>query len=183
MVLWEVAQTPSLEKRERMLLLVRDVPKLAQGPEVFELAEELVQANLVPDTKVEDAVHLAIAALHRVDVLVSWNFRHTVNLKTKKNLPLVLAKNGFFHHDEIISPYEYTGGQVDNPEFTEDPVIIEVQQIREAYVKRPEGSIPKNFSFQPCGLRRLLAPRSRLQAEGATQSGDPPADLAVLSGA
>ena len=110
MVLLEVAQTPSLEKRERMLLLLRDVPKLAQGPEVFELAEELVQANLVPDTKVEDAVHLAIAALHRVDVLVSWNFRHMVNLKTKKNLPLVLAKNGFFHHYEIISPYEYTGG-------------------------------------------------------------------------
>lgn len=106
-VILEVARTPIQMKRERMLALVRGLSELPQGPEVIELAKKLVKANLVPVGKVEDALHLALAALHRVDVLVSWNFRHMVNLKIRQQLPLVLAKSGCFHNYEIISPYEY----------------------------------------------------------------------------
>lgn len=106
-VILEIARTPIQEKREKMLELVRNLFELPQGPQVIDLARELVQANLVPAGKIEDALHLALAALHQVDVLVSWNFRHMVNLKIRKQLPLVLAKNGCFHKYEIISPYEY----------------------------------------------------------------------------
>ncbi len=107
MVIFEISKTPTQEKRERMLALVRGLPELHQGPQVIDLAKNLVDANLVPVGKIEDAIHLALAALHRVDVLVSWNFRHMVNLKIKQRLPLILAKNGCFHNYEIISPYEY----------------------------------------------------------------------------
>jgi predicted nucleic acid-binding protein len=106
-VILEIAQNPNEEKRKKVLELVRDLPELKQGPEVIVLAKEIVDANLVPAGKIEDAIHLALSALHRVDVLVSWNFRHMVNLKMRQQLPLVLAKNGCFHKYEIISPYEY----------------------------------------------------------------------------
>ena len=106
-VILEIAQNPNEEKRKKVLELVRDLPELKQGPEVIVLAKEIVDANLVPAGKIEDAIHLALSALHRVDVLVSWNFRHIVNLKMRQQLPLVLAKNGCFHKYEIISPYEY----------------------------------------------------------------------------
>ena len=106
-VILEIAQNPNEEKRKKVLERVRDLPELKQGPEVIVLAKEIVDANLVPAGKIEDAIHLALSALHRVDVLVSWNFRHMVNLKMRQQLPLVLAKNGCFHKYEIISPYEY----------------------------------------------------------------------------
>ena len=108
-VLTEIQRTPSLEKRNKMLGLVEPLTNIPIGPEVSEIASRIIKANLVPENKIEDAEHLALAALHFVDVVVSWNFRHMVNLKIKQKLPLILAENGCFKKFEIISPFEYLG--------------------------------------------------------------------------
>lgn len=63
--------------------------------------------NLVPQNKLDDALHLALAAVAGVDVLASWNFRHMVNLKVKQDLPVLLAQERYFRQYAIISPYEY----------------------------------------------------------------------------
>ena len=44
------------------------------------LAEFYISAGVVGRSTVLDAQHIATATLNRVDVLVSWNFRHIVNL-------------------------------------------------------------------------------------------------------
>ncbi len=43
----------------------------------------------------EDALHIAIATIHRVDVLVSWNFKHIVNLDRIRKYNAVNLMNGY----------------------------------------------------------------------------------------
>jgi predicted nucleic acid-binding protein len=45
-----------------------------------ELARHYIEENVVSEGYLVDAQHIAIATVNRVDVLVSWNFRHIVNL-------------------------------------------------------------------------------------------------------
>ena len=44
------------------------------------LAQAYLKAGVVTRRQLVDAQHIAVATLHRVDVLVSWNFKHIVNL-------------------------------------------------------------------------------------------------------
>jgi hypothetical protein len=49
--------------------------------EAVELAQHYIDAEVIGATKRVDAQHIALATVSRVDVLVSWNFRHIVNLQ------------------------------------------------------------------------------------------------------
>jgi hypothetical protein len=49
--------------------------------EAVELAQHYIEAGVIEATKRVDAQYIALATVHRVDVLVSWNFRHIVNLQ------------------------------------------------------------------------------------------------------
>jgi len=48
--------------------------------EAADLAEKYIREGVAGKAQKVDAQHIAIATLSRVDVLVSWNFRHIVNL-------------------------------------------------------------------------------------------------------
>jgi hypothetical protein len=48
--------------------------------EARELAEAYIAAGVITANMRADAQHIAIATVARVDVLVSWNFKHIVNL-------------------------------------------------------------------------------------------------------
>ena len=51
-----------------------------QDAESDALAEEYIRQAVVARRMLTDAYHIAIATIASVDVLVSWNFRHIVNL-------------------------------------------------------------------------------------------------------
>lgn len=48
--------------------------------EVRTLADKYIEENVVGKTSRADCQHIAMATLAKVDVLVSWNFKHIVNL-------------------------------------------------------------------------------------------------------
>ena len=48
--------------------------------EAEELAEQYIAGGVIGASMRLDARHIATATVHRVDVLVSWNFKHIVNL-------------------------------------------------------------------------------------------------------
>ena len=48
--------------------------------EVKELAETYLSEGVVSRNSTTDAQHIALATIIRADVLVSWNFKHIVNL-------------------------------------------------------------------------------------------------------
>jgi hypothetical protein len=61
------------------LTMVRRLRFLPITAEVTEFIEQIVRRRLVPAKKGGDAAHLAIAAVHGVDYLLTWNYAHMAN--------------------------------------------------------------------------------------------------------
>lgn len=78
--LQELAVAPE-EVRWRLREVPDDHIEILQlDAEARELAGAYISEGVIPSRMVADAQHIAIATVARVDVLVSWNFRHIVNL-------------------------------------------------------------------------------------------------------
>jgi hypothetical protein len=63
--------------------------------EVEELAEHYIKERVITRKFREDALHIAIAVINRVHVLVSWNFKHIVNLDRIRKYNAVNFINGY----------------------------------------------------------------------------------------
>jgi predicted nucleic acid-binding protein len=99
------AQAPLRERLEELVRSVKPVllPWLAEADD---LSEAFVREKAVPPSKPEDARHVAIAMAHSLDVLVSWNFRHIVNLRREERFNAVAMLRGYHHNLRIVSPKE-----------------------------------------------------------------------------
>jgi hypothetical protein len=54
-----------------------------------------IAEKVVGKTSLEDCRHIAMATIHKVDVLASWNFKHIVNLDRIKGYNSVNLKLGY----------------------------------------------------------------------------------------
>lgn len=61
------------------LEILDGIPLLDQSAEVEALAGLLLQRLAVPASEPRDALHIATAAVHGVQFLVTWNFKHILN--------------------------------------------------------------------------------------------------------
>ena len=93
---------------------VRDlIPSLPQGtvtsialtPEAVALADSYLRENVVGPTSRADCFHIALATLSDIDILVSWNFKHIVNVHRIRGYNSVNMKLGYGTLD-IRSPKE-----------------------------------------------------------------------------
>lgn len=57
------------------------IETLARSRDAEELAVAYIENGAIGARMHADALHIALATVARVDVLVSWNFKHVVNLK------------------------------------------------------------------------------------------------------
>ena len=71
--------------------------------DVVSLALEYIRENVVGQTSYDDCLHIAIATVNRLDLLVSWNFKHIVNIKRIRGYNGINIKNGY-PSIEIRSP-------------------------------------------------------------------------------
>jgi predicted nucleic acid-binding protein len=65
------------------------------SPEVIALAQEYIKENVVGQASLDDCLHIALATINRIDVLVSWNFKHIVNLKRIRGYNAINILNGY----------------------------------------------------------------------------------------
>ena len=73
--------------------------------ESIELADKYISENVVGKTSRDDCIHIALATLNRADVLISWNFKHIVNLQRIRGYNSVNLKYNY-PSIEIRSPKE-----------------------------------------------------------------------------
>ena len=73
--------------------------------ESLSLAGTYLKEDVIAENSIADARHIAIATIERVDVLVSWNFKHIVNLNRIHLINSVNLKLGY-PLIEIRSPLE-----------------------------------------------------------------------------
>jgi hypothetical protein len=79
-------------------------------PAAGELARRYLAEGILPANMLADAQHIAMATISQVDALVSWNFRHMVNLPRIHRYHEVNAKLGY-PTIEIRSPREVLGNE------------------------------------------------------------------------
>ncbi len=93
--------------RERLIAVInkQEPTVLSIDEEIRELAEEYIRAGIIPAKYRDDALHIAVAVVNRLDVIVSWNFEHIVKLKTKREVNGLNLMLGY-KEIEIVSPEE-----------------------------------------------------------------------------
>lgn len=77
------------------LKLLQNIPLLPFPDEGLELAQSLVVSGIVPQKAASDALHIAVASVHCIDYLVTWNFKHIANPFIRDRLRLAVANAGF----------------------------------------------------------------------------------------
>jgi hypothetical protein len=71
------------------------VEVLALDAEAESLAAEYIRDGAVGKNERADALHIALATVARVDILVSWNFKHIVNLRRIHAFNAVNLRQGY----------------------------------------------------------------------------------------
>ncbi len=73
--------------------------------ESIQLANEYIKEKVIGQSSLEDCIHIATATVNKTDILVSWNFKHIVNVQRIRGYNSVSIKNGYQTLD-IRSPKE-----------------------------------------------------------------------------
>ncbi len=74
--------------------------------EAIDLATEYITEKVVGKTSFADCLHIAIATIHKADYLISWNFKHIVNVDRIRGYNSINIKNGY-KQLEIRSPRDF----------------------------------------------------------------------------
>jgi hypothetical protein len=84
---------------------LNDIPVLAIDDATQRFAVQLIQEGGVPSEAQADALHIAIASLHGLDYLLTWNCRHIDNAAMKPLIRSICAVVGY-RCPEICTPLE-----------------------------------------------------------------------------
>lgn len=95
-------------KRSQLIQLIKrcDPQMLDITQEVTDLAKEYISQKVIPESKVEDALHVAIATVYEMDALITWNNKHLANLRKMGKINSINLKEGYTKHLEIVNPME-----------------------------------------------------------------------------
>jgi len=73
---------------------------------VVDLATDYITEKDVGQTSYADCLHIALATINRADYLISWNFKHIVNVQRIRGYNSINIKNGY-QLLEIRSPRDF----------------------------------------------------------------------------
>ncbi len=104
----EEAEKGNREAAARRLKALSGITILPITEPVVALSRVFIQERALPANALDDALHLALAAVHGVDYLLTWNCRHLDNAETKPIMRSVCTINGHTC-PEICTPQELMG--------------------------------------------------------------------------
>ncbi len=104
-VLFELEEAPEEVRSVLKRVPSDNIEYVSLDEESITLANAYLKEGLVAESSISDARHIAIATVERVDILVSWNYKHIVNINRIRLLNSVNLKLGY-PILEIRSPRE-----------------------------------------------------------------------------
>lgn len=110
-VIEEIEKTKDLTKKEMLLEIVSEynLKLFPLTEEAIDLSNKYLYKRIIPKKKVEDARHLAIATTNECDCLVSWNYKHLVNINKEKKIMMVNFEEGYNYPLKLVTPMEVMG--------------------------------------------------------------------------
>jgi len=82
--------------RTAYLKLVAPLEQLEMTDEATILAEGYISRGIFHRKYIADALHVAVASVHKIDYLVTWNFGHLANVRRQARIRLFNTAAGFF---------------------------------------------------------------------------------------
>ena len=101
----ELENAPEFVKEHFVNLPSHVIEFLEITQEIDNLAQEYIKEKVVGETSIDDCRHIACATVNKADFLVSWNFKHIVNVFRIRGYNSINMKNGYPQLD-IRSPKE-----------------------------------------------------------------------------
>lgn len=80
---------------EERLALMNGIPLLRGSDDAEALTERIVAARVLPQQANRDAAHIALATVHRMDMLLTWNCWHIANARIQARLRQLAEAAGF----------------------------------------------------------------------------------------
>ena len=84
-------------KRTELLSLLNEITyydiKVEDNAELISLTAEIKKQNILPPKSENDRQHIAAAVFSGCNVIVSWNFKHMVNVKTIDGIRVICMMN------------------------------------------------------------------------------------------
>lgn len=77
--------------------------RIVIGDEELNLAREIITTGILTEKSFEDCQHISAAVLSQCDIIVSWNFKHLVNIKTIQGVRKITQLKGY-KDIEIMNP-------------------------------------------------------------------------------
>ena len=74
---------------------LRDIPLLDLSEPVFVLGTELLNRAALPEKARIDALHIAVAAIHKMDYLLTWNCKHIANARLVPRVNQIIEDQGY----------------------------------------------------------------------------------------
>jgi hypothetical protein len=96
----------------KRLALLSGLPLLDATREALDLARALVERDIIPPRKATDAAHIAVATVHHMQFLMTWNCTHLANAEIWAQVQAICAGLGYAA-PIICTPEELLGGQDD----------------------------------------------------------------------
>jgi predicted nucleic acid-binding protein len=101
----ELLNAPENVKQNFKSLAKENIERVVVTDEVLTLAAKYVTEKVVGQTSFDDCIHIATATIYKADILVSWNFKHIVNLYRIRGYNSVNIRSNY-QSLEIRSPKE-----------------------------------------------------------------------------
>ncbi|HMC89099.1 MAG TPA: type II toxin-antitoxin system VapC family toxin [Gemmataceae bacterium] len=107
LVIREAAKGTRSEARKRLAIL-EPIPLLDLNEAAFKLAERFIRRKVLPTKAGDDALHIALATVHDMDYLLTWNCKHIANPALQKKIAALSRERG---HElpTICTPHEFLG--------------------------------------------------------------------------
>jgi predicted nucleic acid-binding protein len=101
-VIDEASLGDSVEVQKRLRIIDR-LKALEVTAEAEELAGQIVDSGAIPQKAMNDAAHIAVAAVQGIDYILTWNCKHLANAHIAKKVREVCQTRGYRSPD-ICTP-------------------------------------------------------------------------------
>lgn len=89
------AERGDSREAQRRTAMLDNLTELRLSLEATALAHKLIDAGAVPLQSLSDAQHIAIAVVHNIEYLVSWNYKHIINETKRQHITEVCLAAGY----------------------------------------------------------------------------------------
>lgn len=93
---------------QKRLAIIGGLPRLEVTIDPEALTEAIMAAGILPPHAVRDAAHVAVAAVHAADYLLTWNCKHLANAQIARRIAVVCQQLGY-EMPIICTPEELMG--------------------------------------------------------------------------